>query len=124
MNDIEITIYGELIGKTFTKVFKKMDDELIFEGEKSYKFHHIQDCCENVVIDDVCGDLSDLENSPILIAEEVKKKYGDKDYEDTNTWTFYKFATIKGSVDIRWYGSSNGYYSESVDFEEIENKEV
>ena len=67
----------------------------------------------------MCGNLSDLENSPILVAEEVSSvgaKEPVKSYDDSYTWTFYKFSTIKGSVTVRWLGTSNGYYSESVDF--------
>lgn len=114
----------DLIGKTLTKVEQVGEDEIVFltnEG-KRYKLYHSQDCCESVTIEDVVGDLADLVGEPILVAEEVTSNENPegvtKEYQDSFTWTFYKFATRKGYVDIRWYGESNGYYSESVDFEE------
>lgn len=125
MNDVEVNIIDELMGKVFTSV-KDEGDCLIFKGEESYQFYHEQDCCEGVVIDDIVGELSDLEGSPILMAEETishddehKPKNPDDYMDDSNTWTFYRFKTINGYVTVKWWGSSNGYYSESVDFKKI-----
>lgn len=113
----------QLIGKTFDSV-EQSGDELVFRSNsgKSYKFYHIQDCCESVQIEDVCGNLADLVGVPILQAEENSSDEsldGKPTSDESFTWTFYRFATIKGSVVVRWLGTSNGYYSESVDFTEI-----
>lgn len=101
------------------------EESLDFVGTDGtiYRFYHQQDCCENVRITDIIGDLSDLVGHPILIAEEVSSEgYSDPRTEpsqyghSSETWTFYRFATVKGTVTVRWLGESNGYYSESVDF--------
>ena len=101
-------------------------EEILIETEcgKTFKMHHEQNCCECVSIDSVVGDISDLIGVPILLAEESEGELPPKNDEfgytdESCTWTFYKLGTVKGYVDIRWYGSSNGYYSEHVDFEEI-----
>ena len=54
--------FSELKGKTLSKIENNDNDELIFHcetGEK-YKLYHSQDCCENVSIEDINGDLEDL----------------------------------------------------------------
>lgn len=115
--------FSDLLGKTITNIEKKGDDYLFFvlDSGEEYVMFHSQDCCEGVSIDDINGDLNDLLNSPITMAEEVTSNVNPegitKEYQDSFTWTFYKLATIKGHVTIRWYGESNGYYSESVSFE-------
>jgi hypothetical protein len=115
---------NDLIGKTMVAVTNRADEEIVFEVDdgKTYKLYHSQDCCESVHVEDVCGDLADLTGTPIVEAEEVTGETAQPDgwkpgeYCDSYTWTFYKFRTAKGAVTIRWFGESNGYYSESVDF--------
>lgn len=108
-----------MIGKTMGEVSVADDMSSLWFMEsktgKTHRFYHRQDCCENVTIEDVCGALEDLVGSPILLAEEVSSEHNETLCGD-ECWTFYKFATIKGSVTVRWYGSSNGYYSTAVSY--------
>lgn len=108
--------FEDLKGKVLTNIERVGDEELIFtcqDGSK-YKMYHEQDCCEDVRIEDVAGDLNDLLDSEVMVAEE-RTNEGETDW-GSETWTFYTIRTQKASVDIRWHGESNGYYSESVDF--------
>ena len=90
-----------------------------------YRLYHPQECCETIEIEDVCGDINDLLDTPILLAEEVTHHNEIPDgvnvpiYCESFTWTFYKIGTVKDTVTIRWYGGSNGYYSERVNFGKI-----
>lgn len=135
----------ELIGKTVIKIEgNKNSEEMFFylEDGSVYKMYHSQDCCESVHIEDIIGDLDDLIGSPILksteecsdkkldltdeekviqVTNKLDLKEEDNSYEpESFTWTFYRIATIKGTVTIRWYGTSNGYYSESASFVKYE----
>lgn len=136
--------FSELSTQTFvaveqlpsnTVVFHKYDYERTFDSVYTivftradgvkYVMGYEADCCASCEITDLNGDLSDLVGVPITLANE---SYDEPEgwipdtYDEmgTWTWTFYRLATCKGHVDIRWFGSSNGYYSESVSFYRLE----
>jgi hypothetical protein len=113
--------FSELIGKTITMI-ERGDDRLVFQtsdGDR-YVMEHEQDCCETVTLEEVIGDLRDLINSPIVEASkesgQLEPQKPDEYPNESYTWTFYKIGSGKGFVTLRWYGESNGYYSEGVSF--------
>lgn len=115
----------ELKGQTLAKIERRGDDEVLFETVDGVHFRmwHSQDCCETVVLQEVIGNLDDLIGAPIAEAEEAS---GSNDGtvpsgSESYTWTFYKLGTAKGHVTLRWLGESNGYYSESVEFDKLVN---
>lgn len=109
---------ADLIGKTFNAVTQDGEEmRFLMEDGTGYLFHHHSNCCEQVGIEDIEGDLTDLIGSPITMAEEINSDDAPApENAYSYTWTFYKFATVKGYVTVRWLGESNGYYSESVNF--------
>ena len=115
---------GVLVGQTLTSVYKEengVSETLVFVAAdgKKYRMYNRENSFGNdvhVTLEEIHGNLEDLLDTPIFVAEEASCPPKDKDAEED--WTFYKFRTIKGSVTLRWYGCSNGYYSEKVDFEE------
>ena len=111
---------SDMVGRVFTSVTQDGETMVFENATERFRFFHYQDCCESVVIDDIVGDLSDLVGEPLLMAEEVSGEAPvefDEMRHECVEWTFYKFATRRGYVDVRWMGESNGYYSTSVSFD-------
>ena len=131
--NLDTTQVDELLGKTITHIeHHKQTEDIRYDNDallitcsdgSVYIMTHEQDCCESVYIESICGNLDDLVGAPIVMAEDISSEARDMpkldEWDDSYTWTFYKFATIKGYVTIRWYGTSNGYYSERVDLYRI-----
>lgn len=123
--------FEELFGKVITKIYQttidednyNYDDKIVIHTSDGaiYEQYHNQQCGEEVTIEDIDGDLEDLVGFPLQQAEESSSNDTSGDY-DSATWTFYKLATEKGYVTIRWHGSSNGYYSESANLYKIKDE--
>ena len=114
----------QILGLTLTKIDKSEDQILFFTSAgDTFRRYHNQDCCESVSGEVGVGDRDELIGSPITMASEEASQDiidGKPAFPDSFTWTFYKLATVKGYVTIRWLGQSNGYYSEGVSFVTLE----
>lgn len=85
----------------------------------TYVLYHYYECSELVELVEIIGNSDDLIGYPLLMCECEENRVENPDSctgSYFKTWTFYKFATVKGYVTLRWVGESNGYYSEEVDF--------
>ncbi len=111
---------SEFIGQKITKISggNKGDDEIVisFEAMPDIKILHFQDCCEDVQIEDIDANLQDFVGGQLLGIEKSNGELPALDeYDDSYTWSFVKIKTTKGWANVRFYGTSNGYYSEDVD---------
>jgi len=107
---------SDLVGKKILAIEGDCETELTIVTEKyKFTFSHRQQCCEDVHIEDICGDWNDLIGEVCTMAE---CETNDEDVPNScghRLWTFYKFGSVKGIVTVRWSGESNGYYSVEVD---------
>jgi hypothetical protein len=119
--NIETTLPGltltELVSSGHTVALTTADG-------RTFSLYHDQDCCESVNVFDIKGDLASVIGSPLTsVKEEISRDWPadvpEPSYSDSHTWTTFTFTTEAGAtVAIRWLGTSNGYYSESVSFAE------
>jgi hypothetical protein len=118
-------MYGsieQINGLTILEVSGGWDD-IRFKCTNGDEFvmEHRQSCCESVSIEDITEGWKE-----ILTGATVVNAYESTNSNDpppnsgytpeSYTWTFYRINTDKGTVVVRWYGTSNGYYSETAGF--------
>jgi hypothetical protein len=86
---------------------------------REFMLVHRQDCCESVNLESIDGDIQRLLNNPITISNESYNDGNSDNGYESSTWSFYHIGTVIDTVTIRFYGSSNGYYSESASLLEL-----
>ena len=114
--------FFELKGKTITSIQGSNSDDsdtiITTSDGSSYTLTHIQDCCENVRVYGTVGNIGDVLNEEVIVAEDTNPMDNPNapDYKiyDSATWSQFRIVTNKGSFEIWWLGESNGYYSETV----------
>ena len=116
-----------LVGEVLTYIDTDDTNEQIIlttESGRRIIIYHDQDCCEHVRIEDTEGNWHDLIGKVIVEAAQDEVQYGEPPpkYPDSWTRTTLTFRVNDATVISRWIGESNGYYSESVDIEDVTAK--
>lgn len=114
------SLVGEVL--VYIDIDEKYNEILLTtESGKKIKIFHEQDCCESVRIEDTRGNWHDLIGKVIIEASADVRPGGDPPpaYPDSWTRTALTFRVDGATVISRWIGESNGYYSESVNIEDV-----
>lgn len=95
------------------------DEIRIQASGKKFRMFHDQDCCETVDIESIHfvpeSGKAKMIGETILDAVEYTMLDKRSD-EGEGTYTYYTLRTDSVTITIRWWGTSNGYYSEEADF--------
>lgn len=109
--------FEKVVGQTPVSIdgMNEGSEEIVIKTREGGKLtlRYEQDCCARCSICQVDGDPLDLLGLPLVMAEEDGNVPEHDMSDESYTWTFVKFATTAGYVTLRWYGHSNGYYSEA-----------
>lgn len=117
-----VEIFETLVGSTCTS-FKATDNSLtLYTSSDIHTFDHVQECCEDVYIESIVGDLTDLLNLPILEAKATVEN--NRTDEGLERWTLIELSTIRGSVTIYFFSSYNDYNCPDVDYTCLPNHQV
>lgn len=121
MKNYRLVDFEVLKGKTIKAIEDDVSQiDFVDDTGTKYSMYHDQDCCESVELEDICGNLEDLIDTPIVDAYKSTNDYNPKDeHSESFTWTFFTLVTIKGTVVVCWYGESDGDCSEDVDLYEV-----
>lgn len=88
------------------------DVDLTFDDGSSVRFYSVQDCCNDMYIEDGADDVPSLIGEVVTICESVSDADAPEGVEiecaqEYEEWTFLKI----NHVTLRWFGTSNGYYA-------------
>ncbi len=110
-----------------TVAFVDIDDDsmqVTTDCGRKFCFKHDQDCCEYVRIISKSDDILDIMNKRLISVEmtyldgDMFDNDPDHNY-DSHTLSKLTFVTNDSTECVRWLGSSNGYYGETVSVYEL-----
>lgn len=118
--DRKLVDFDILIGETIVSI-SGMDTggvEVVIEtaSGRTFRMYHVQDCCENVYIDATYGCANSILNKVVDETTYFTDNY-DGAYE-SGTISRFRIYCDGDYFEVKWIGTSNGYYGEGVSFYE------
>ena len=116
--NFELNLVGEVIVAIDGAVVGSGKITIKTKSGRTFVMHHEQDCCEDVSVQVVHGNVQDLIGKGVSrVEEKIIEGYPSRESATKTIFAIYS-ASAWSALVIEWLGESNGYYSESVSFQE------